>query len=151
MANRRGKSGCRDRFSFLGLWNHCGQCLQPRNQKILARWKKNFDKPRLHIKKQIHHLANKGPYSQWFFHMVFPVVMYGCDSGLQRRLSTEELMLSNSGAGEDSWESLDCKERKPVNPKGNQPWIFIVRTDAEAPILWSPEAKSPLVGKDPDC
>ena len=47
---------------------------------------------------------------------------------------------------------LDCKEIKPVNPKGNQPWIFIGRTDAkaEAPILWPPDAKSRLTGKDPD-
>ena len=47
---------------------------------------------------------------------------------------------------------LDCKEIKPVNPKGNQPWIFIGRTDAkaEAPILWLPEVKSQLIGKDPD-
>ena len=45
---------------------------------------------------------------------------------------------------------MDCKEIKPVNPKGNQPWIFIGRTEAEALILWSPEAKSPLIGKDPD-
>ena len=42
---------------------------------------------------------------------------------------------------------LDSKENKPVNPKGNQPWIFIGRTDAEAPILWSPDAKSQLIGK----
>ena len=55
-------------------------------------------------------------------------------------------------AGEDSWESLDFTEIKPVNSKGNQPWIFIGRTDAEAeaPILWPPEAKSWLIGKDPD-
>ena len=48
--------------------------------------------------------------------------------------------------------SLDCKEIKPVNPKGNQLWIFIGRTDAEAeaPILWPPDAKSWLTGKDPD-
>ena len=48
--------------------------------------------------------------------------------------------------------SLDCKEIKPVNPKGNQSWIFIGRTDAEAetPILWSPDAKNWLIGKDPD-
>ena len=46
--------------------------------------------------------------------------------------------------------SLDCKEIKPVNPKGNQPWIFIRRTDAEAPILWLPDAKSQLIRKDPD-
>ena len=45
---------------------------------------------------------------------------------------------------------LDCKEIKPVNPKGNQPWIFIGRTDAEDPILWPPDAKSLLTGKDPD-
>ena len=45
---------------------------------------------------------------------------------------------------------LDSKEIKPVNPKGNQPWIFTGRTDAEAPILWPPDAKSWLIGKDPD-
>ena len=50
-------------------------------------------------------------------------------------------------------ESLfDCKKIKPVNHKGNQPWIFIGRTDAEAeaPILWPPDVKSRLIGKDPD-
>ena len=48
--------------------------------------------------------------------------------------------------------SLDCKEIKPVNPKGNQPLVFIGKTDAEAeaPILWSPDKKSLLIGKDPD-
>ena len=45
---------------------------------------------------------------------------------------------------------LDSKEIKPVNPKGNQPWLFTERTDAEAPILWPPDAKSKLTGKDPD-
>ena len=49
---------------------------------------------------------------------------------------------------------LDCKEIQPIHPKGNQPWIIIGRTDAEAeaeaPILWSPDAKSWLIGKDPD-
>ena len=58
-------------------------------------------------------------------------------------------MLSNCGAGEDSWDPLDCKEIKTVNPKENPSWIFIGRTDAEAkdPILWPPGAKSPLIGK----
>ena len=48
--------------------------------------------------------------------------------------------------------SLDCKEIKPVNPKGNKSWIFTGRTDAEAEtlILWSPDGKSRLIGKDPD-
>ena len=45
---------------------------------------------------------------------------------------------------------LDSKQIKPVNPKGNQPFQFIGRTDAEAPILWPPDAKNCLVGKDPD-
>ena len=45
---------------------------------------------------------------------------------------------------------LDSKEIKPVNPKGNQSRIFIGRTEAEAPILWPPDAKSQLIGKDPD-
>ena len=54
--------------------------------------------------------------------------------------------------GEDSWESLDCKEIQPVCPKRNQSWIFIGRTDvkAETPILWPPDAKSWLIWKDPD-
>ena len=54
----------------------------------------------------------------------------------------------NCGVGEDTWESLDCKE---INPKGNQSWIFIGRTnaEAEAPILWLPDANW-LIGKDPD-
>ena len=61
-------------------------------------------------------------------------------------------MFSNCGDGEDSWESLDSKEIKQINPKRNQPWIFIGRTDAEAeaPILWPPDAKSQFTGKDPD-
>ena len=65
------------------------------------------------------------------------------------RLSTEELMLSNCGVGEDFWESLR-QQIKPVNPTGNQPWIFIGRTDAEseAPIFWPPDAKNWLIGKD---
>ena len=61
-------------------------------------------------------------------------------------------MLLNCGIGEDSWVFLDCKEIKPVNPKGNHSWIFIGRTDAEdeIPILWPPDAKNWLIWKDPD-
>ena len=64
-------------------------------------------------------------------------------------MSAEELMLLNCGVGEKILNSpLDCKGMKPVNPKGNQSWIFIGKTDAEAPVLWLPDAKSN--GKDPD-
>ena len=58
-------------------------------------------------------------------------------------------MLLNCGVGEDSWESLGLQR---VNPKGNQSWIFIERTDdeAETPILWPPDVKNWLMWKDPD-
>ena len=58
----------------------------------------------------------------------------------------------NCGAKKDSWDSLESKGIKPVHPKRNQPWILIGRTDAEAeaPILWPPDANSWLVGKDAD-
>ena len=61
-----------------------------------------------------------------------------------RRLSAGEPMILNYSAGKDTWDPLDCKEIKPVNPKGNQPWIFVGRVDTEAdsPILWLPNAKS---------
>ena len=57
-----------------------------------------------------------------------------------------------SGVGEDSWESLDSKEIHPVNPKGDQSWIFIGKTDAkvETPILWLPAPRNWLTGKDPN-
>ena len=72
--------------------------------------------------------------------------------GLWIKLSTEELMLLNCGVGEDSWESLGCKEIQPVHSKGDQPWDFFGRNDAKAeiPVLRPPHAKSWLIGKDPD-
>ena len=72
---------------------------------------------RQHIKKQRHYFTNKGPSSQ---SMVFPVVMYRCESWTIEKASTEELMLLNDGVGEDFESPLDCKEIQPVNPKGNQ-------------------------------
>jgi len=59
-------------------------------------------------------------------------------------------MLSNYGVGEDSWESLGRKEIQPVNPKGNQSWIFIGKTDAEAPILLPPDVNSRFIRKASD-
>ena len=79
--------------------------------------------------------------------MVFPVVMYGCDSWTIKKAEAEELMLLNCGVGEDSWESPWTARRF------NQSiLIFIGRTDAEAdtPILCPPDEKNQLVGKDPD-
>ena len=72
--------------------------------------------------------------------------------GLWRRLSAEELMLLNCGVGEDTWESLDCKEIQPVHSEGDQPWDFFGRNDAKAetPVLWPLHAQSWLIGKDSD-
>ena len=78
--------------------------------------------------------------------------------GLWRKLSAKELMLLNCGIGEDSWESLgqqrdqSIQSIKPVNPKGNQSWIFIGRTDTEAVTLtlWPPDAKNWHIRKDPN-
>ena len=83
--------------------------------------------------------------------MVFPVVMYGCKSWTMKKAEHQRI-----DAFELWWRRLlsplKCKEILPVNPKGNQSWTFIGRTDAETetPILWPPDTKSWLIGKDPD-
>ena len=119
-------------------------------QKTFAPWKKNYNKPRLCSKKQRHHFTNKDLYSQ------------SCDFS-SSHVQTLELDHKESWVPknwcfqivvlEKPLESpLDCKEIKPVNPKGKQPWIFTGRTDteAEALILWPPDGKSWLIGKNPD-
>ena len=63
-------------FIFGGLQNHYRWWLQPWNEKMLTPWKESYDQPRQHIKKQRHYFANKGPVKA----LVFPVVMYGCES-----------------------------------------------------------------------
>ena len=74
--------------------------------------------------------------------MVFPVVMYGCESWTIKK--AEELMLLNCDVGKTLESPLDCKEIQPVHPKGDQSWVFIERTDvkAETPILWPLNAKN---------
>ena len=70
--------------------------------------------------------------------MIFPVVTYICERWTEKKPEHRRIDVFQLWCGEDSWESLDSKEIKLVNPKGNPPWIFIGRTDAkvEAPILW---------------
>ena len=87
--------------------------------------------------------------------MVFPVVTYGCKSWTVKKVEHKKFMLLNCGAGKTLERPLNCKEIKGdqgLNLKGNQPWKFTERTDgeAEAPVLWPPDAKSRLIGKDPD-
>ena len=114
-------------------------------KKTLAPWKEGYGKARQCIKKQRHYFANKDLYSQ----------SYGFSSShvWMSELDQKEGWCFQIVVLEKTLESpLDCQELKLVNPKGNKPWIFIERTDAEAeaPILWPPEAKSWLTGKDPD-
>ena len=85
--------------------------------------------------------------------MVFSVVMYGCESWTHKEGWARKNWCFWIVELEKTLESpFDCKEIKPVDPKGNQPWIFIGRTDAaaEALILWPPDVKSRLIRKDPD-
>ena len=77
IANRWGNNGNSDRLYFLGLQNHCGWWLQPWN-KMLAPWKKSYDQPRQHIKKQRHYFLQSEVYLVKA--MIFPVVMYRCAS-----------------------------------------------------------------------
>ena len=110
--------------------------------------KKSYDQSRQNIKKQRHHFANKGPSSQT---MVFPVVMYGCESWtIKESWALKNWCFWTVVLEKILGNLLYYKEIKPVNPKGNQPSIFIGRTDAEALILWPPDAKNWLLRKDPD-
>ena len=115
---------------------------------MLAPWKKSCDKPRQYIKKQRHYFANKGPHSQSYGFSSSHVWIWELDH-------KEGWALNNwcfqTGVLEKTLESpLDYKEIKPVDPKGDQSWIFIGRTDAEVPILWPPDVKRWLIGKDSD-
>ena len=77
--------------------------------------------------------------------MVFPVVVYGCESWTVKKAERLKIDAFGTVVLEKTLESpLDSWDTKPVNPEGNQPWVFIGRTDAEAetPTLWPPHAKS---------
>ena len=84
--------------------------------------------------------------------MVFPVVVYECESWTIKKAEHQNWCFWTVVLEKTLENSLDCREIKPVNPKGNQPWIFIGRIDdeTEASILWPPDAKRQLIGKDPD-
>ena len=116
--------------------------------KMHASWKKSYDKPRKHIRKQRHHFLDKGPSSQSYCFSSTHVWMWDLDLRAPKNWCFQTVL-------EKTLESpLDCKEIKTANPKRNQPWAFTGRTDAEAeaqaPVLWSSDVKSRLTAKDPD-
>ena len=112
--------------------------------------KKSYDQSRQHIKKQRHYFANKGLSSQSYGFSSSHVWMWELDykkSSIPKNWCFWTVVL------EKTLESpLGCKEIQPVNPKGNQSWIFIRRTDAKAetPIRWPPHVKNWLIGKNSD-
>ena len=117
---------------------------------MLAPWKKSYDQPRQHIKKQRRYFTNKSLSSQSCVFSNSHVWMWELDY-------KESWVLKNwcfwTVVLEKTLETpLDYKEIQPVHPKWDQSWIFIGRTDTEAetPILWPPDVKSWLIGKDPD-
>ena len=115
---------------------------------MLAAWKKSYAQPRQRIKKQRYYFVFKGPYSQRSDFSSSHVWMWELD---KKGWVWKNWYLQT--VVEKTLDSpLDTKDIKPVNPNGNQPWTFIGRTDAnaEALILWPPDAKNWLIGIDPD-
>ena len=112
-------------------------------------------KPRLHIKKQRHHFASKGPYSQA---MVFPVVMYGCELDHKENWALKNWWFWIMVLEKILVITLDFKDIKPISLKENQPWILIGRTDAKAEaqyfghLMWTADSleKSLMLGKIED-
>ena len=117
-------------------------------QKMHAPWKESYYKPRQCITKQSHHFATK-------VHIVKAMAFPSSHIQMWELDHKEGWALKNwcfrIVVLEKTLESpLDCKEIQPVHPKGDQSWVFIGRTEAEAPILWPHGVKSQLIGKDPD-
>ena len=145
MANRWGKNG---NFIFLGSKITAdGDCSHEIKRYLLLR-KKSMTNLDSILKSRDITLPTKDPYSQSYGFSSSRVWMWQVDH-------KEGWVLKNrcfwTVVLERTLESpLDCKEIRPVNTKGNQPWIFIARADAEAPTLWPPDGKSCLIGKYPD-
>ena len=113
-------------------------------------WKESYYQPRQYIKKQRHYFANNGLSSQscgfssshvWIWELDYK------ESWALKKWCFRTVVLEKTLENH-----LDCKEIQPVHPKGDQSWVFIGRTDADAetPIVWQPDGKSWLIGKDPD-
>ena len=146
MANRWVKSEISDRFYFLGLQNHCGQWLCHKIKRCLHLGRKamrNVDsilKQRdITLLTKVHIIKAK----------ICPVVMYRCESWTIKKAECQRIDAFELCCWRRLLSPLDSKETKPVNPKGNQPWLVTGRTggEAEAPILWPPDAKIWLTGK----
>ena len=149
MANRRKK-----RKQWQTLFSWAPKSLQmvtaAMKSKDTCSLEEKFDQPRQHIKKQRHYFADKGLSSQYYVFSSSHVWMWEVDhkdGWVLKNWCVWTVVLKKT------LESpLDSKEIQPVHPKGNQSWIFIGRTvaEAETPILWLPYAKNWLIWKYPD-
>ena len=117
---------------------------------MLAPWKKSNDQPRQLIKKQRCYFATKGPPSQSYGFSSSHVCMW--ELNYKENWALNNWCFWTVVLEKTSESPLDCKEIQPVHPKGDQSWLFIGKTDAEAetPVLWPPGEKNWLIGKDPD-
>ena len=137
-------------FIFLGSKITAdGDCSQEIKRRLCP-WKKSYDQPRKHIKKQRQYFANIGPSSQSYGFSSNHAWMWELDYKESWALKNWCFWIVVLKKTLES--PLDCKEIQPVNPTGNQSWILIGRIGAEAetPILWPPDAKNWVIGKDPD-
>ena len=147
MANRWGNNGKSDRLNFLGSKITAdGDSSQEIKRHLLLGRKVTTNLDSIFKSRDITlptkvHLVKA---------MVCPVVMYGCKLDRKEGWTLQNWCFRTVVLEKTLESPLDCKEIKWVNPKGNQPWIFTGITDAEAPILWPPDVKNWLTGKDPD-
>ena len=150
MANRWGNSGNSIQTLILGAPKSLQMVTSAMKLKDTCSLEEKLDQSRQHIKKHRHHFANKGPFSQSYGFSSSHVWMWELD---YKESWEPKKWCFWTAVLEKTLESpLDSKEIQPAHPKGNQPWIFIARTDAEAEalILWPPDSKNQLTGKDPD-
>ena len=150
MANRWGNNGNSDRLYFGDSKITAGGDCSHEIKRSLLLGRKAMTNLDSILKKQRHYFADKGTSSPSYGFSSSHVWMWELDhieGWVPKNWCFHIVVL------EKTLESpLDCKEIQPLHPRGNQSWIFIGRTDAEAetPVLWPPDAKNWLIGKDPD-
>ena len=146
MASRWGNNGTSERL-FWGAPKSLQMVTEAMKLRCLDPWKKSYDQSRQHIKKQRHYFADKSQGYGFSSSRVWVWELDYKESWVLKKQCFWTLLLEKTLD-----IPLNCKEIQPVHPKGNQSWIFIGRTDAEAetPILWPPDVKNWLGEKDPD-
>ena len=136
-------------FNFLGSKTTADGDCSHKIKRCFTPWKKSYDQPRQHIKKQRHYFANKGLSSQVYGFSSSHVWMW--ELGYKESQALKSWCFWTVVLEKTLESPPDCEKIQPVHPKGNQSWIFIGKTDVEAetPKLWPPDVKNWLIWKDP--